>query len=57
MKGSESVVSICRLKPTYIEDLTDTPSAPQETSFPSHSTSSPPKVTLTGRQVYWPKRL
>ena len=60
VKGSESVVSIDRFKPAYLDEWTDVPTAPPtKPSSPVPSTLPfPPKATVTrsGRQVHWPKK-
>ena len=56
VKDKESVISIDRLKPAYIEDFLKVyVSTTQETLSPSPPLP-PPKVTGSGRQVHWAKR-
>ena len=58
LKGKPSVVSLDRLKPAHLDsaytnELDHTPSTPPRTP----QSSSPPRVTRSGRHVHWPKRL
>ena len=58
VKGTESVISIDRLKPAHIEELTMTATTSKEGPLPVNPTSpSTTRVTCSGRQVHWPKRL
>ena len=55
IKGSQSVISIDRLKPAHFEELTST--APKEEPLPMTVPLFPiPRVTRSGRQVHWPKK-
>ena len=57
VKGSNTVVSIDRLKPAYLDE---SPSASQTNLAPSVSLTTPssskPIITRSGRQVHWPKK-
>lgn len=61
IKGKESVVSVDRLKPAYLQDLVDDAGIiPQTTHVSPTATSEAtptPRVTRSGRHVRWPKRL
>ena len=57
VKGSQSVISIDRLKPAHLEEQTiaDTSSKVEPLPVTAPSLSSP-RVTCFGRQVHWPKK-
>ena len=58
VKGTESVIAIDRLKPAHIEELTMTATTSKEGPLPVNPTSpSTTRVTRSGHQVHWPKRL
>ena len=57
IKGKESVVSIDRLKPAYLESSESTPQTFNPSPLTVPSTPSPHTVTCSGRHVRLPKWL
>ena len=62
VKGKDSVVSIDRLKPAFIDEQVDnTLTTPQPLdrcfTLPPAASPPPPQVTRSGRHVHWPKKL
>lgn len=57
VKGKNSVVSIDRLKPAYLETSEPIPKPPDILPCTISPTSPPHKTTSSGRHVRWPKRL
>ena len=57
VKGSQSVISIDRLKPAHLEAQTITSTSPKDEPLPVMAPPlSSPRVTCSGRQVHWPKK-
>ena len=62
VKGKDSIVSIDRLKPAFIDEQVDnTLTTPQPLdrcfTLPPAASPPPPQVTRSGRHVHWPKKL
>ena len=62
VKGKDSIVSIDRLKPAFldkqVDDTLTTPQSIDESiTLPPAASSPPPQVTCSGRHVHWPKKL
>ena len=60
LKDRTDVVSLDRLKPAHIENSTPLPdqsTTPHSTASPVPVTSTPSRVTRSGRHVRWPKHL
>ena len=57
VKGSQSVISIDRLKPAHLEEQTITATPSKDEPLPMNAPSPlSPRVTRSGRQVHWPKK-
>ena len=57
VKGSQSVISIDRLKPAHLEEQTITSTSPKDEPLPVMAPPlSSPRVTRSGCQVHWPKK-